>query len=58
MARTIAYAVAAVAAVVILWLIFWAVLHTLLVGFWIALVVLLGFGLYRIGRWSGGRSQE
>jgi hypothetical protein len=58
MARTIAYAVAAVAALVVLWFIFWAVLHTLLVGFWIALVALLGFGLYRIGRWSGGRSAD
>ncbi len=52
MTRLIVFIVAAVALLVVLWLLFWTLLHTLLVGFWIALAVVLGIGLFRVGRWS------
>jgi hypothetical protein len=55
MARTILFIVAAAAILVLLWVLFWSVMHLLVIGFWIVLVVLLGFGLFRIGRWSGSR---
>ena len=55
MARIILFIVAAVVALVLLWVLFWNFLHLLVLGFWILLVVLLGFGLFRIGRWSAAR---
>jgi hypothetical protein len=55
MARTILFIVAAAAILVLLWVLLWSVMHLLVIGFWIVLVVLLGFGLFRIGRWSGSR---
>ncbi|HEX6934810.1 MAG TPA: hypothetical protein VF162_21895 [Streptosporangiaceae bacterium] len=55
MARIILFIVAAVVALVLLWVLFWNLLHLLVLGFWVLLVVLLGFGLFRIGRWSASR---
>ncbi len=55
MARIILFIVAAVAILVLFWLLFWGLMHVLVIGFWILAVALLGFGLFRIGRWSGSR---
>jgi hypothetical protein len=52
MLRIIGFIVAAVALFVVLWLLFWGLIHTLIIGFWILLVVLLGVGLFRVSRWS------
>ena len=51
------YVVAAVAAVVVLWFVFSSFLHTLFLVFWIALIVVLGLVVFRVGRWSGRRSE-
>jgi hypothetical protein len=58
MKRATGYVVAAVAALVLIWILFSVVLHAILVGFWLTVGVLLGFGVYRIGRWSGRRSGD
>jgi hypothetical protein len=58
MARFILFGIAAVVALVLLFVVFWHVLHLLILGFWVLLVVLLGFGLFRIGRWSSSRRQK
>jgi len=58
MARFILFGIAAVVALVLLFVLFWHVLHLLILGFWVLLVVLLGFGLFRIGRWSSSRRQK
>ncbi len=58
MARIILFIVAAAAILVVLWMLFWSLMHLLVVGFWIALVVLLGFGLFRVGRWSRSRQHD
>ncbi len=58
MARIIVYIVVAVVALVVLWMLFAAFLHMLMIGFWVVLVALLGFGLFRIGRRSGRRARE
>ncbi len=58
MARIILFIVAAAAILVVLWMLFWSLMHLLVVGFWIALVVLLGFGLFRVGRWSRSRQRD
>ncbi len=50
--RIIAFIVAAAAIFLVLWVLFYAVIHTLIIGFWLLLVVLLGIGLFRLGRWS------
>lgn len=55
MARIILFIVAAVVALVLMWVLLWHFLHLLVLGFWVLLVVLLGFGLFRIGRWSASR---
>jgi len=55
MARIIFFIVAAAAILALLWVLFWSLMHLLVIGFWIVLVVLLGFGLFRIGRWSGSK---
>ncbi|HUC58956.1 MAG TPA: hypothetical protein VMA95_16255 [Streptosporangiaceae bacterium] len=52
MMRIIAFIVAAAAIFLVLWVLLYAVVHTLIIGFWLVLVVLLGVGLFRIGRWS------
>jgi hypothetical protein len=52
MMRIIAFIVAAAAIFLVLWVLLFAVVHTLIIGFWIVLVLLLGLGLFRLGRWS------
>jgi hypothetical protein len=51
MLRIIAFIVAAAAILLVLWLLFWGVLHTLIIAFWVVIVALLGIGLFRAGRW-------
>jgi len=58
MARLIWYVVAAIAALVVLWFVFGALLNTLYVVFWVVLVVVLGLVAFRVGRWSGHRSDR
>jgi uncharacterized membrane protein len=58
MARIILYIVAAAAVLAVLWVLFWSVFHFLVLGFWIVVIALLGFGLFRIGRWSGSKRQR
>ena len=58
MARIILYVVAAAAVLVVLWVLFWSVFHFLVLGFWIVVIALLGFGLFRIGRWSGSKRER
>ena len=58
MTRATVYIVAAVAALVLVWILFSLLLHTLFVGFWLVIGVLLGLGVYRIGRWSGRRTRS
>jgi len=55
MARIIFFIVVAAAILALLWVLFGTLLHLLVIGFWIVLVGLLGFGLFRIGRWSRSR---
>lgn len=55
MARIILFIAAAVVVLVVLSMFFWSFLHLLVIGFWVVVVALLGFGLFRIGRWSGSR---
>ena len=50
--RIIAFIVAAAAIFLVLWLLLYTVIHVLIIGFWVVLVLLLGLGLFRIGRWS------
>ena len=57
MARIIVYIVAAVVVFLLLWMLFTTFLHALMLGFWILLVALLAFGMFRIGRRSGRGSQ-
>jgi hypothetical protein len=58
MARIIVFIIAAAAILVVLSVLFWSFLHLLTVAFWVVVVVLLGFGLFRIGRSSGSRSRR
>jgi len=53
--RIIAFIVAAAAILLVLWLLFWGIIHTLIIGFWVVLVVILGMGLFRVGRWTRSR---
>lgn len=55
--RTIAFIVAAAALLLVLWWLFWGLVHTLFLAFWIVLVVVLGVGLFRVGRWSSRRTR-
>jgi hypothetical protein len=52
MMRIIAFIVAAAAIFLVLWVLLYAVIHTLIIGFWVVLMLLLGVGLFRIGRRS------
>ncbi|MDR2988803.1 MAG: hypothetical protein LBV34_28605 [Nocardiopsaceae bacterium] len=56
MARILLFIVAAAVALVLLFVLLWNIMHFLVIGFWVVLVLLLGFGLFRIGRWSASRS--
>jgi hypothetical protein len=57
MMRIIAFIVAAAAIFVVLWFLLWAFIHTLLIAFWVVIVVLLGIGLFRVGRWTSRHSR-
>jgi hypothetical protein len=52
MLRIIAFIVAAAALLLVLWWLTWSLIHILVVGFWIAVVALIGFGLFRVTRRS------
>ncbi len=52
MARIIMFIIAAAAILVILWMLFWSVVHFLVLGFWIVLIAVIGIGLFRVGRRS------
>ncbi len=58
MLRIIAFIVAAVALLLVLWWLFLGLVHVLVIGFWILLVVLVGIGLFRVTRWSRSRSDS
>jgi hypothetical protein len=60
MARIFVYLILAVVALVLLWWLFTAFLHALMVGFWIAVAVLLAFGMFRfrVGRRSGRGARQ
>jgi hypothetical protein len=55
MARIIVFIAAAAALLLVLWLLFWGLVHLLVIGFWVVLVVGLGIGMFRVGRWSRSR---
>jgi hypothetical protein len=55
MARIILFIAAAVVLLVVLSMLFGTLMHLLVIGFWIAVVALLGFGLFRVGRRSRSR---
>jgi len=55
MARIILFIIAAVVAFVLLWVLFWNLLHLLVLAFWVLLLVAIGFGVFRISRWSASR---
>ncbi len=55
MARIILFIVAAAAILVLLWVLFSSTIHLLVIAFWVVLIGVLGFGLFRIGRWSGSK---
>jgi hypothetical protein len=57
MMRTIALVVAAAVLLVVLWWLFAGLVHTLILAFWVVLVLLLGVGLFRVSRWSSRRSR-
>jgi hypothetical protein len=44
-----------VLAAIVLVILLGAIVHTIIFAFWIALMFLVVFGLFRIVRWSGGR---
>ncbi len=55
MARIIMFIVAAAAIFVLLWVLFWSVVHFLVIGFWIVVIAVIGIGLFRVGRRSRAR---
>ena len=55
MARFILFIVAAVVILAVLTMLFWSIIHFVVIAFWLALIGLVGFGLFRIGRWSSRR---
>jgi hypothetical protein len=57
MLRFIGFIVAAAAILLVLWLLFWGVIHTLIIAFWVVIVALLGIGLFRVGRWTSRRAR-
>ena len=57
MMRAIAFIVAAAVLLVVLWWLFWGLIHTLILAFWVVLVVLIGVGLFRVSRWSRRRTR-
>lgn len=57
MMRAIGFIVAAALLLLVLWWLFWGLIHTLILAFWVVLVVLLGVGLFRVSRWSSRRTR-
>jgi hypothetical protein len=55
MARIILFIVAAAVILAVLTMLFWSIIHFLVIAFWIALIGLVGFGLFRLSRWSSSR---
>jgi hypothetical protein len=55
MALIIGFVIAAAVLFVLLWLLIGGLVHLLVIGFWIVLVALVGFGLFRVGRRSRSR---
>ena len=47
-----------VLAAIVLVMLLSAIVHAIIFGFWIALVVLVVFGLFRVVQWSGRRSSR
>jgi hypothetical protein len=58
MARIIVFIAAAVALFFVFWLLFTGLMHLLVLGFWVLIVLALGFGMFKVGRWSRARSRE
>lgn len=58
MTRIIVYLVVAIVALVLAGFLLTAFLHTLMFYFGIVVVVLLAFGMFRLGRRSGRRARE
>jgi hypothetical protein len=58
MARIIVFIAAAVAIFFVMWLLFTGLMHLLVIGFWVLIVLALGFGMFRVGRRSRARSRE
>lgn len=52
MARIILLIVAAVVILAVFTALFWSIIHFLMIAFWIALIGLVGFGLFRFSRRS------
>jgi|HubBroStandDraft_1064217.scaffolds.fasta_scaffold33308_4 hypothetical protein len=57
MMRIIAFIVAAAALLLVLWLMFWGIVHMLIFAFWVVLIVFLGLGLFRVSRWASRGSR-
>jgi hypothetical protein len=57
MLRIIAFIAAAVVALLVVGWLVTAFLHTLVLAFWIVVVILIGFGLFRVSRWSSRRTR-
>lgn len=58
MARIVLLIVAAAVILGLLWVMFSGIIHLLMIAFWVVLLAVLGFGLFRIGRWSRSRRQS
>jgi hypothetical protein len=58
MARIVVFVVAAVAIVALAWVLFWGLLHLVIIGLAIVLVGMLGMGMFRVGRWAGRGSRQ
>jgi len=55
MARFILFIVAAVVILAVLTALFWSIIHFVMIAFWIALIGLVGVGLFRVSRRSKSR---
>jgi len=55
MARIILLIIAAVVILAVLGTLLGTLFHFLVIAFWLALIGLVGFGLFRISRWSSSR---
>jgi hypothetical protein len=55
MARIILFIVAAVVILAVLGMLLGTLFHFLVIVFWLAIIGLVGFGLFRVSRWSSRR---